>query len=85
MKWEGNHYVAVDCFNENEQCGLIGTFDKEALKLRKLDGSSEMIIFSNGKPVVWDYKRDGMIKLFNNMGFYPVTGKPLKPINRYII
>lgn len=85
MKWEGNHYEAVDCFNEKEQFGLIGTFDKEAMKLRKLDCSSEMKFFNSGKPVVWYVKRDGMIELYNNMGFHPVTGKPLKPITKYII
>jgi hypothetical protein len=34
---------------------------------------------------MWYCERDGAIKLFNSEGFYPVTGKPLKPILNYII
>ncbi|MFV5692176.1 hypothetical protein ACM55K_09145 [Flavobacterium sp. LT1R49] len=85
MQWEGNYYIAVDCLKENGQAGFISTIDEAAMKLKKLDCDSTLDFFNKDKPVVWYCKRDGAIELFNIAGFHPVTGKPLKPITKYII
>jgi hypothetical protein len=55
------------------------------MKLKKLDPEEKLIFFKNERPLVWYYKHDGVFELFNCAGFYPDTGKPLKPITEYII
>ncbi|RTZ06852.1 hypothetical protein [Flavobacterium sp. GSP6] len=85
MKWEGNYYVAVDCLKDNGQFGISSSIDEEVMKLKKVDCSSTLQFFNKETPIVWYCKRDGEIELFNMAGFHPVTGKPLKPITKYII
>ncbi|RTY94288.1 hypothetical protein EKM05_12165 [Flavobacterium sp. GSP27] len=85
MKWEGNYYVAVDCLNDYGQFGISSSIDEEVMKLKKVDCSSTLQFFNKETPIVWYCKRDGVIELFNMSGFHPVTGKPLKPITKYII
>ncbi|RTY87136.1 hypothetical protein [Flavobacterium sp. RSP15] len=85
MKWAGNYYVAVDCLNDYGQFGISSSIDEEVMKLKKVDCSSTLQFFNKETPIVWYCKRDGVIELFNMAGFHPVTGKPLKPITKYII
>ncbi len=88
MKWETDHYEAVDC--KNKQVG-IGQFvaiipiDESTIKLKKLDSNKKLHFFKNEIPIVWYCKKDGTVELFNSHGFHPETGKPLKPITQYII
>lgn len=88
MQWEGNHYIAVDCANDKLGIGqleLIIPIDENIMKLNKLDSNRKINFFKNDKPVVWYCKHDGVVELFNTPGFHPETGKPLKPITKYII
>lgn len=88
MRWEGNHYLAVDCINDKlgiGQSALIIPIDENIMKLNKLDSNEKLNFFKNGKAVVWYGKNDGVVELFNTPGFHPETGKPLKPITKYII
>jgi hypothetical protein len=85
MMWKEDHYVAVDCLNNNGALGLIIPIDENGMKLKKLDSSKKLNFFNNDKPVVWYYKHDGVVELFNAPGFHPVTDKPLKPITKYMI
>lgn len=88
MQWKENHYEAVDCSNDKLGIGqltLIVPIDEKIMKLEKLDPKAGLEFFKNDKPIVWYYKKDGEIELFNQPGFYPETAKPLKPITNYII
>jgi hypothetical protein len=88
MRWNENHYEAVDCNNEKlgiAQWNLIIPLDESIMKLEKLESKKELVFFKNDKPVVWYSKEDGKIELFNQPGFHPETEKPLKPITNYII
>jgi hypothetical protein len=88
MQWEGNHYIAVDCANDKLGIGqleLIVPIDENIMKLKKLDSNRKVNFFKNDKPVVWYCKHNGVVELFNGPGFHPETGKPLKPITKYII
>jgi hypothetical protein len=88
MKWEVNHYVEVDCTNENSETGqpeAIVPIDERAMKLMKLDPKEKHEFFKNEKPLIWYQKKEGVVELFNASGFHPETGKPLKPITKYMI
>jgi hypothetical protein len=88
MQWKVNHYEAVDCSNEKlgiGQLNLIVPIDEQIMKLEKLDSKARLEFFKNDKPIIWYYKKDGEIELFNQPGFYPETAKPLRPITNYII
>jgi hypothetical protein len=88
MQWKVNHYEAVDCSNDTlgiGQLNLIVPIDEQMIKLKKLDSKAAFEFFKNDAPIVWYYKKDGEIELFNQSGFYPETAKPLKPITNYII
>jgi hypothetical protein len=88
MKWEGDHYEAVDCKNEKLGIGQLNAIipiDENIMKLKKLDSKDKLDFFKNDAPVIWYSKHDGVVELFNSPGFHPLTGKPLKPITRYII
>lgn len=88
MQWKENHYEVVDCFNDKlgiGQLNLIVPADLQTMKLEKLDSNKALVFFKNDKPIVWYYKKDGEIELFNQPGFYPETAKSLKPITNYII
>ena len=70
------------CFGQLE---LIIPIDENIMKLNKLDSNEKLNFFKNHKPVVWYCKQDGVVELFNAPGFHPETGKPLKPITKYMI
>lgn len=88
MQWERDHYEAVDCTSGKIGAGQledIVPIDESVMKLKKLDSNSKLIFFKNDKPLVWYSKNDGVVELFNTPGFHPETGKPLKPITKYMI
>ncbi|MDI5899532.1 hypothetical protein [Flavobacterium yafengii] len=85
MMWKEDHYVVVDCLNDNGALGVVIPIDENRMKLKKLDSNEKLNFFNNEKPVVWYCKHDGVVELFNAPGFHPVTEKPLKPITQYII
>ncbi|OCB76449.1 hypothetical protein LPBF_05785 [Flavobacterium crassostreae] len=88
MQWQNNHYVAVDCIDQQQgfsQRNTIVPIDPYSMQLKKLDNTKEWLFFKNGKPLLWYSKQYGTIELFNGPGFHPETQKPLKPITAYII
>lgn len=88
MQWKGNHYEQVECSNNQlgiGQLDLIVPVDEQAMELKKLDSEATLEFFKKGKPVIWYFKNNGKIELFNQPGFHPETEKPLKPITNYII
>lgn len=89
MKWEGNHYEAVDCKNEKLGIGNItsvAVLNEELLSFKKIEVSANTIFFKKGKPIVWYGKSvEGKYEYFNEPGLHPETDKTLKPISIYII
>ena len=85
MMWKEDHYVAVDCLNDAGVLGQIIPIDENVMKLKKLDSNKKLNFFNNDKPVVWYYKNDGVVELFNAPGFHPINDKALKPITKYMI
>ena len=88
MQWQKDHYVAVDCASElsgNRPFIAAIPIDERLLALKKIQAGPKIIFFENGKPIVWYAKQDGLVELFNAPGFHPETGKPLKPITKYMI
>lgn len=89
MQWQSDHYELVDC--EGTAAGF-GNFNdiKPAtnleVTLKKIEPNKNTIYFKNGIPLVWYRKiNDSSIECFNQQGFHPENGKPLKPITNYII
>lgn len=88
MQWNNDHYEGVDCSNDQLGIGQLNTvfpMDESIMTLKKIEPSSKIGFFKNDKPIVWYSKKDGEISLFNGPGFHPETGKPLKPVTKYII
>ena len=88
MQWIENHYEPVSCSDDKlgiVHSDIIVPIDDKMIGLVKLNSSGEHKFFKNEKVLIWYYKRKGVIELFNNYGFHPETGKPLKPITNYII
>lgn len=85
MMWKEDHYVAVDCLNDTGVLGQIIPIDENVMKLKKMDSNKKLNFFNNDKPIVWYYKHDGVVELFNAPGFHPINEKPLKPITKYMI
>jgi hypothetical protein len=89
MKWEGNHYEAVDCKNEKLGIGNITSvvvLNEDLLSFKKIEVNTNTIFFKKGKPIVWYGKSfEGNYEYFNQPGLHPETEKTLKPISQYII
>ena len=88
MQWNNDHYEEVDCSYDQLGVGQLNTvfpLDESIMNLKKIEPSSKISFFKNEKPIVWYSKKDGVISLFNGPGFHPETGKPLKPVTKYII
>lgn len=88
MQWTGTKYEMVDCskeikslYSENE----IIPIDEKQIELKKIEVNSSTMFFKNNKPCVWYIKVNGNPEFYNNFGFHPVSGKPLKPITKYMI
>lgn len=89
MQWENDHFEMVDC---STKINTIGSFTEikpykvEEFNLKRIFPNKSTPFFLNGKPLVWYSKIDSVtINYYNNYGFDPKTGKPLKPITEYII
>lgn len=89
MQWQKDHYVLVDC--QNEAVGF-GNFNEvkpaseNELTLQKITPNENTVYFKNDKPLIWYVKiNDSTIECFNQQGFHPELGKPLKPISKYMI
>nr|WP_314897359.1 hypothetical protein [uncultured Flavobacterium sp.] len=89
MKWEGDHYEAVDCKNEKPEIGNITSvivLNEDLLSFKKIEVNTNTVFFKKGKPIVWYGKSfDGNHEYFNQPGLHPETEKTLKPISEYII
>lgn len=89
MKWERDHYEAVDCKNEKLGIGNISSvvvLNVDLFSLKKIEVSTNTIFFKKGKPIVWYGKSfEGNYEYFNQPGLHPETDKTLKPISEYII
>jgi hypothetical protein len=89
MKWEGDHYEAVDCKNEKVGIGnltSVAVLNEDLLSLKKIEVNTNSIFFKKGKPIVWYGKSfEGNYEYFNQPGLHPETEKTLKPISEYII
>lgn len=88
MQWQTDHYEYVDC-NDNTSSEFleipIEPADENKAKLKKIKVTETTTFFVNNKPVIWYSKVNGEPEFFNTHGFHPVTGKPLKPITKYMI
>lgn len=88
MQWQNDHYEYVDCNSNNSQGFLeipIEPADENKAKLKKIEVTENTTFFVNDKPVIWYGKVNGEPEFFNTHGFHPITGKPLKPITKYMI
>ncbi|SHN19146.1 hypothetical protein [Flavobacterium xinjiangense] len=89
MKWDGDHYEAVDCKNEKLGIGNVTSvvvLNEDLLSFKKIEVSTNTIFFKKGKPIVWYGKSfEGNYEYFNQPGLHPETEKTLKPISEYII
>ncbi|MCW1149172.1 hypothetical protein [Flavobacterium lacisediminis] len=88
MQWQTDHYEYIDCNSSTSQGILeipVEPADESKAKLRKIEVTETTTFFVNDKPVVWYAKVNGEPEFFNTHGFHPITGKPLKPITKYMI
>lgn len=88
IQWQTDHYEYVNCENNNTQ-GFLEIpkepADENKIKLKKIEVNENTRFFVNNKPVVWYAKVNGKPEYFNTHGFHPITGKPLKPMTKYMI
>ena len=88
MQWRENHFEQVDCSSDQLGIGQLTTivpFDEDLIHLKKIEVTTKSVFFKYGKAVVWYSKNEGKVEIFNSPGFHPESGKPLKPITKYII
>ncbi|SDX86940.1 hypothetical protein [Flavobacterium degerlachei] len=88
MQWQNDHYEIVDCSSTTQGIGAINEIKpiiEEELKLKKIEVSLQTPFFQKNKAAVWYCKKDNKIEYFNEAGYHPENGKPLKPISQYII
>jgi hypothetical protein len=90
MQWQNDHYETVDCNEEIDtiyKSAPIIPVDEDALDLNKIKVSDTTTFFRGGKAVVWYCKVDSLPEFFDDLGtgYHPLTGKPLRPITKYII
>ena len=88
MQWQVDHYEYVECNSKTTEEFLeipLEPADENKAKLKKIEVNEHTTFFVNDKPVVWYAKVNGKPEFFNTHGFHPITGKPLKPITKYMI
>lgn len=87
MQWQKNHYECVDCDKkELLQISPIIPIDESLINLKKIEVNKRTQFFSNGKPIIWYYKKnDDKLEFYNSHGIHPETGKQLKAITNYMI
>lgn len=88
LQWNIDHYEAVIC--GGSKIGFAGVnpiFDKDEslLNFKKIEVSDTTTFFKNDQPIVWYIKQNGECEYFNSQGLHPISGKPLRPISKYII
>lgn len=88
MQWQKDRYELIDCnattmslFAESS----IIPIDNSSKLLKKIVVTDTTTYFKGERAIVWYSKVNGIPECFNASGFHPVTGKPLKPITKYII
>lgn len=88
MQWTGIKYEKVSC-DESGRQNFVGNhtepFEVQQFSLHRVEVTPSTVFFVRGKPVIWYTKVNGKPEFFNQSGFHPETGKPLKPITPYII
>ena len=88
MQWQKDRYELVDCntstVNLLSESAII-PIDHTSKVLKKIVVKDTTTYFKGERPIVWYSKVNGIPECFNNSGFHPETGKPLKPITKYII
>ena len=87
MQWKEDHYEEVDCGINQLAIGQLNTvfpLDENTIHLKKVNSNHKLTFFKNGNALIWYSKNEGVIELFNTSGFNPETGKPLKPVTKYI-
>ncbi|MEC5166258.1 hypothetical protein RCH18_001994 [Flavobacterium sp. PL11] len=88
MQWKENQFEEVDCSTNHLGIGQLNTivpFDENLIHLKKIEVNKKSVFFKYGKAVVWYSKNEGKVEIFNGPGFHPESGKPLKPITKYMI
>lgn len=88
MQWQKDHYEALDCGETNLGIGTFNSIEilnEQVMRLKKIKVNENTVFFKNNRPVIWYCKQENGIDFFNSYGFHPESGKPLKPVSRYII
>ncbi len=88
MQWQGNQYVEVPFNKEQHQLGTLKVLDQKTLnQFKRVQPNCNTIFFTGtDKPLVWYGKAPNKeYQFFSHRGDHPLTGKPLKPITRYMI
>jgi hypothetical protein len=86
MQWNRDHYEQVECnCDKSNNSNEVKVIDYDEIKLKKITLNKSTVFFKNGKPVVWYCKINGCLECYSSHGYHPITGKPLKPITKYMI
>lgn len=91
MQWQINHYEPVNCQSQTKDSihfGEIEALNEKLLDFRKIEVNKNFPFFKEGKAIVWYCKISGDdLEYFNGNGngYHPMTGKPLRPITKYMI
>ncbi len=88
MQWNNDHYEEVVCAgNKIGFYDINPIFDKndDLLDFKKISVCDTTKFFKYNQPMVWYIKQNGKCEYFNAPGLHPISGKPLRPISKYII
>ena len=86
MKWEKDHFVAVNCNIERPSWEQIEAIDPQRLKnFRKIAVCDTTTFFKNRHPIIWYDKSGEEYEFFTAPGLDPVDGHTVRPITSYII
>ncbi|SFU53167.1 hypothetical protein SAMN05216480_10673 [Pustulibacterium marinum] len=88
MAWKQDHYEEVPFNGEMFKIGELKMFNAKTIEnLKRVDPNCQTIFFTGtDKPLIWYGKATNKeYEFFSARGDHPVTGKPLKPITRYMI
>jgi hypothetical protein len=88
MQWNNDHYEEVVCAgNKIGFYDINPIFDKndDLLDFKKISVCDTTTFFKYNQPMVWYIKQNGKCEYFNAPGLHPISGKPLRPISKYII
>ena len=88
MQWNNDHYEEVVCAgNKIGFYEINPIFEKndDLLDFKKINVCDTTTFFKYNQPMVWYIKQNGKCEYFNAPGLHPISGKPLRPISKYII